>query len=96
MSATELPAEAGICAWDRLLDVPSWIKAPTAFDGACSVFDVFGADDVLMMADAGGLEPYEVVAAQAWQRVGDSMRVALDPRLSASRVQPHWETRLIQ
>ena len=87
MSAAYLSAEAGIRASDRVSGFPSWIKAPTAFDGACSVFDVFGADDVLMMADAGGLEPYEVVAAQAWQRVGDSMRVALDARLSASRTE---------
>ena len=87
VSAAYLPAEAGIRASDRLSGFPSWIKAPTAFDGACSVFDVFGADDVLMMADAGGLEPYEVVAAQAWQRVGDSMRVALDARLPASRAE---------
>ena len=66
-------------------DSMSWIRTPTALDGACSVFDVFGADDILKMVDAKNLQPYEVAAAHAWQRVGDSMRVALDARLSASR-----------
>ena len=85
MPATYLPAEAAVRPPDRVPGLPSWIKAPTAIDGACSVFDIFGADDILMMADAESLEPYEVVAAQAWRRVGDSMRAALDARLSAGR-----------
>ncbi len=58
---------------------------PTALDGACSVFDFFGANDILTMVDAMNLEPYEVVAAHAWQRVGDSMRLVLSTRMSASR-----------
>ena len=63
----------------------SWLRTPSALDGACSVFDFFGADDILTMVDAKNLEPYEVATARAWQRVGDSMRAALDARLSASR-----------
>ena len=85
MPATSLPADAAIRSPDRVSSLPSWIKAPTALDGAFSVFDIFGADDILMMADAESLEPYEVVAAHAWRRVGDSMRAVLDARLSAGR-----------
>ena len=85
MSATYLPTEVATDPSDRGSDLPSWIKTPTALDGACSVFGIFGAEDIMMMADAKYLEPYEVVAAHAWQRVGDSMRAVLDTRLSASR-----------
>ena len=85
MSDTYLPDEVAINPSDRVSDFLSWIKAPTSLDGACSVFAVLGADDILMMVDAKNLEPYEVVAAHAWQRVGDSMSAVLDTRLSASR-----------
>ena len=44
---------------DRVSRLPSWIKVPTALDGACSVFDVFGSDDALMMVDGLNLESYE-------------------------------------
>ena len=84
MSAAYLPAPGVISPSDRVSDLLSWIRVPTALDGACSVFDVLGTDDILMMADVRNLEPYEVAAAQAWQRVGDSMRVVLDTRLSAN------------
>lgn len=85
MSATYLPDEVATRPSDSVSDSPSWIKTPTALDGACSVFGIFGAEDFPMMADAENLEPYEVAAAHAWQRVGDSMRLALDSRLSADR-----------
>ena len=81
VSATYHPAEVAIHPPDSVSGFPSWIKTPTALDGACSVFDIFLADDILMMVDARNLEPYEVVAAHAWQCVGDSMRVVLDTRL---------------
>ena len=81
MSATYLQTGAATYPSDRVWDSPAWIKAPTALDGLCSVFDIFGADDILTMVDAKNLEPYEVVAAHAWQRVGDSMYVVLDARL---------------
>ena len=84
VSATSLPAAAAIRPSGPVSGLASWIRTPTVLDGACSVFDLFGADDVLAMVDATSLEPYEVVAAHAWQRVGDSMRVVLDTRLSAS------------
>jgi len=82
VSATYLPAEAETYLSDHVSDYPSWIRTPTALDGACSVFDFFGADDILAMVDVQNLEPYGVVAADAWQRVGDSMRAVLDTRLS--------------
>ncbi|MCY4423056.1 MAG: hypothetical protein OXC06_08310 [Acidimicrobiaceae bacterium] len=85
MSATYLPADVTGRASGRVPDSLSWIRTPTALDGVCSVFDFLGADDILTMVDAKNLEPYEVVAAHAWQRVGDSMRVVLDARLAASR-----------
>ena len=85
MSDTDLPAEAASDPSVRVSDLPSSIRTPTALDGACSVFDFFGSSDLLAMVDARNLEPYEVVAAHAWQRVGDSMREVLDTRLSASR-----------
>lgn len=85
MSDTSLPAEAATYPSDRIWGSPAWIQTPTAFDGLCSVFDIFGADDILTMVDAKNLEPYGVVAAHAWQRVGDSMYAALDARLPTDR-----------
>ncbi len=76
-----------MCASGRVSGLLSWVEAPTALDGACSVFDVWGADDILMVADVRSLESYEAAAAQAWQRVGDSLRVVLDARSAASRAQ---------
>ncbi len=84
MSASSYPAEAAIHQSGRVSDASSWVRAPTAFDGACSVFDLFGAGDILTMVDAENLEPYEAAAAHAWQRVGDSLRVVLNARLPAS------------
>ena len=78
-------AETAVRPSGRASGLPSSIRTPTALDGACSVFDVLCIDDSLMMIDAMNLEPYVVVAGQAWQRVGDSMRDALDARSSASR-----------
>ena len=85
MSAAFLRAEAASRPSDRVPILPSWIRTSTALDGACSVLDLFGVDDIVAMVDANNLEPYEVLAAHAWQRVGDSMRVVLDARSLASR-----------
>lgn len=85
MPATRLPAEATVDSSDRVSGAPSWVRIPTALDGACSVFDILCAEDILMMVDAMDLQPYEVVAAQSWQHVGDSMREVLDSCSSARR-----------
>ena len=85
VSVADTPAEVVGRSSGRVWGFASLVKAPTALDGACSVFDVFGAEDVLMMADADCAEPYEVAAAHAWRRVGDSMRAAIDARLAGGR-----------
>ena len=87
MSAFHLPADGALHPPDRVSGSPSGLRTPTALDGACSVFDFFGAGDMLMAAAAKNLEPYEVVAAHAWQRVGDSMRAVIDARSSSGRAQ---------
>lgn len=74
------PADSTDKAPGRESALPSWIKRRSALDGAASVFGLSLLDDSLTMIDAEDLVPYEVVAADAWQRVGDSMRAALSTR----------------
>ncbi len=62
--------------------ISSWIRLPNALDGACSAFAVVGAYEILEMVDVNNLESYEDVTAQAWTRVGDSMRVAVQSHAS--------------
>ncbi len=59
-----------------------WIRLPTALDGASSAFTLVGTDEILEMVNVNNLESYEAVTAQAWARVGDSMRVAIRSRTS--------------
>lgn len=52
-------------------------RKPAAFDSAFSVLSIFPSDTLLSTGN-DDVASYEEAAAEAWQRVGDSMRAALN------------------